>query len=190
MVIFKNSKWLNSLIFTHRLDRNRYYLSRSEWTWEQWQWRGTPHSPKLWDWGLTIRWSRSRDQEIYFFTFWRHIPHADTYTWLVTEHARTQDFPMVTTTHSGGYIDMLSPANIPFRYYDNTLVYCKSTNLKTNIHSRGESKFYHLSICLFSYGTTSIQFAMSPPTHTHTCSQQSNILSANMSFTHTRSSEI
>ena len=32
------------------------YLSGPEQTWEQWQWRGTPHSPKLQHyWNLTIR---------------------------------------------------------------------------------------------------------------------------------------
>ena len=31
-------------------------LSGLEWTWERWQWRGTPHSPKLQHyWNLTIR---------------------------------------------------------------------------------------------------------------------------------------
>ena len=34
----------------------RCYHSEPEWTWEQWQWRGTPHSPKLQHcWNLTIR---------------------------------------------------------------------------------------------------------------------------------------
>ena len=34
----------------------RCYHSRPEWTWEQWQWRGTPHSPKPQHyWNLTIR---------------------------------------------------------------------------------------------------------------------------------------
>ena len=34
----------------------RCYHSGPEWTWEQWQWRGTPHSPKLQHcWNLTIR---------------------------------------------------------------------------------------------------------------------------------------
>ena len=32
------------------------YHSWPEWTWEQWQWRSTPHSPKLQHyWNLTIR---------------------------------------------------------------------------------------------------------------------------------------
>ena len=34
----------------------RCYHSGQEWTWERWQWRGTPHSPKLQHyWSLTIR---------------------------------------------------------------------------------------------------------------------------------------
>ena len=34
----------------------RCYYSGPEWTWERWQWRGTPHSPKLQHcWNLTIR---------------------------------------------------------------------------------------------------------------------------------------
>ena len=34
----------------------KYYHSVPEWTWEQWQWRGVPHSRKLQhDWNLTIR---------------------------------------------------------------------------------------------------------------------------------------
>ena len=34
----------------------RYNASRSEWIWGRWQWRGTPHSPKLPHyWNLTIR---------------------------------------------------------------------------------------------------------------------------------------
>ena len=40
---------------THRLDSIRCYHSGPEWTWERWQWRGTPHSPKLkHHWKLTI----------------------------------------------------------------------------------------------------------------------------------------
>ena len=32
------------------------YQSGSKWTWERWQWRSTPHSPKLqYYWNLTIR---------------------------------------------------------------------------------------------------------------------------------------
>ena len=40
---------------THRWDPIRCYHSKSEWTKEQWQWRGTQYSPKLQDWSLTIR---------------------------------------------------------------------------------------------------------------------------------------
>ena len=33
-----------------------YLMPNPEWTWEWWQWRGTPHSPKLQHyWNLTIR---------------------------------------------------------------------------------------------------------------------------------------
>ena len=34
---------------------DRCYYSRSEWIWEPWQWRGTPHSPNLQSWSLTIK---------------------------------------------------------------------------------------------------------------------------------------
>ena len=41
---------------THRKDPIRCYHSGPEWTWEQWQWRVTPHSPKLQHYcNLTIR---------------------------------------------------------------------------------------------------------------------------------------
>ena len=41
---------------THRLDPIRCSLSGPEWTLEQWQWKGTPHSPKIQHyWTLTIR---------------------------------------------------------------------------------------------------------------------------------------
>ena len=48
-IIFKQ------IYLTHRWDPIRYYHSRSEWTWEWWQWRGTPHSPVCQNWSLTIR---------------------------------------------------------------------------------------------------------------------------------------
>ena len=32
---------------THSYSPIRCYHSRPEWTWERWQWRSTPHSPKL-----------------------------------------------------------------------------------------------------------------------------------------------
>ena len=35
---------------------NRYFHSGSEWTWEQWQWRCTPYSPKRQTYSLTTRW--------------------------------------------------------------------------------------------------------------------------------------
>ena len=47
-----------SFVCTHTL----LYLTlsgvttQSEWTWEQWLWRGTPHSPNLQGWSLSIRW--------------------------------------------------------------------------------------------------------------------------------------
>ena len=30
-------------------------MTQSKWTWEQWQWKSTPHSPELQDWSLIIR---------------------------------------------------------------------------------------------------------------------------------------
>ena len=39
------------------LDRTiRCNHSGSVWTWTQWQWTGTPHSPNLQGWSLIIRW--------------------------------------------------------------------------------------------------------------------------------------
>ena len=32
------------------------YHSGSEWTWDQWHWKGNLHPPNLQDWSLTIRW--------------------------------------------------------------------------------------------------------------------------------------
>ena len=44
------------LYLTNRLDPIRFYHSGPEWTWEQWQWWGALHSPKLQHhWNLTIR---------------------------------------------------------------------------------------------------------------------------------------
>ena len=45
---------IKQFYLTH-LDPIRCYHCRSEWTGEQWQWRGTPHSPNLQNWSLTIR---------------------------------------------------------------------------------------------------------------------------------------
>ena len=39
----------------YRWNPKGYYHSRSKWTWKWWQWKGTPHSPKVQDWNLTIR---------------------------------------------------------------------------------------------------------------------------------------
>ena len=47
--------WSSLFYLTHRQDPIRCYHSRSEWTWEQWQWMSTPHSPKLQGWSLVIR---------------------------------------------------------------------------------------------------------------------------------------
>ena len=33
----------------------RRYNTETEWTWKQWQWRGTPYSPNLQGWSLAIR---------------------------------------------------------------------------------------------------------------------------------------
>ena len=43
-----------SMQLTHRYGPIRGYHSRPEWTWEQWQWRSAPHSPKH-HWSLAIR---------------------------------------------------------------------------------------------------------------------------------------
>ena len=46
----------NTFIWPLRYDPIKFYFSASKWTWEQWQWRGTPHSTKLQhNWSLTIR---------------------------------------------------------------------------------------------------------------------------------------
>ena len=49
---FEIKQWIKLFYLTHRRNLNRYYHSWSEWTWE---WKGTLHSLKLWDWSLTIR---------------------------------------------------------------------------------------------------------------------------------------
>ena len=41
---------------THRKDSIWCYYCGSEWTWEQWQWRGTPHSLNVQGSSLAIRW--------------------------------------------------------------------------------------------------------------------------------------
>ena len=45
---------IKSFDLIHSWDPNRYYHSESKWTWEQWQWKAIPHSPKLQDWGHII----------------------------------------------------------------------------------------------------------------------------------------
>ena len=45
---------IKSFYLSHRWDPNRYYHSRTEWTWEQWQGRGIPHSTEVQNLSLTI----------------------------------------------------------------------------------------------------------------------------------------
>ena len=47
-VLFLTIQYIISYFFAHSLNVE-YYHYRSEWTWEQWQWRGTLHSPTLRD---------------------------------------------------------------------------------------------------------------------------------------------
>ena len=54
--LFTFSLKVKQFYLTHWLGPIRCYHSGLEWTWEQWQWRGTPHSPKLQHYcSLTIR---------------------------------------------------------------------------------------------------------------------------------------
>ena len=46
------------------MDPNSYYYSESERTHESWQWRSTPHSPKLQYWYPTIRWLRVMSRKL------------------------------------------------------------------------------------------------------------------------------
>ena len=59
MLLFNANYYLikhDSFICTQsRGSKYCYVIPNSEWTWEQWQWRGTPHYPKPQDWRLTIR---------------------------------------------------------------------------------------------------------------------------------------
>ena len=51
-----SSKKTQLLALTHKQDPVSCDSYRPEWTWERWQWRGTPHFPKLQNyWSLTIR---------------------------------------------------------------------------------------------------------------------------------------
>ena len=45
--LFTLSLNIKQFCLTHWSDRIRNYHSSSEWTWERWQWKGTPHSTKL-----------------------------------------------------------------------------------------------------------------------------------------------
>ena len=54
--LFVLSLNIKQFYLTHRYDPIKWYHSGLEWTWEQWQWTGTWHSPKLQHyWNLTIR---------------------------------------------------------------------------------------------------------------------------------------
>ena len=56
METIKFSISMQLVLFNRYYGPIRCYHSGPEWTWEQWQWRGTPHSPKLQHhWNLTIR---------------------------------------------------------------------------------------------------------------------------------------
>ena len=58
-VLFQTIQFRISMQFSSIWPRDRTircYHSQPEWSWERWQWRGTPHSPKLQHyWNLTIR---------------------------------------------------------------------------------------------------------------------------------------
>ena len=45
--LFAFSLNVKQFYLTHREDPIWCYCSGSEWTWEQWQWKSTPHPPKL-----------------------------------------------------------------------------------------------------------------------------------------------
>ena len=54
---FKQFSLVHCLVLFKLIDRTsiRFYHSRPEWTWERWQWNGSPHSLKLQHyWNLTI----------------------------------------------------------------------------------------------------------------------------------------
>ena len=53
--LFTYSLNVKQFYLTHRSDPIRHYHSGLEWTWEKWQLRGTPHTPKLHNWHFTIR---------------------------------------------------------------------------------------------------------------------------------------
>ena len=43
------------IYFTHIWDLNGYYHSKPEWTRVWWQWRGTPYSPAVQNWSISIK---------------------------------------------------------------------------------------------------------------------------------------
>ena len=58
MLAFHSIKPFTDKIFTnltHWCDPNWYYYTGSEWTWELWQWNGTPYFPDLQNWSLAIK---------------------------------------------------------------------------------------------------------------------------------------
>ena len=62
IVLFLLIQFSKRHLFAHSFNVKQFYLnhrcyhSRPEWTWESWQWRGTPHDPKLQHYlSLTIR---------------------------------------------------------------------------------------------------------------------------------------
>ena len=72
---------------------------------------------------------------------------------------------------------MLTLTKIPFRFYNN----CESTHIDTKfiVMTKVSLPYFCLLIFLLK---TSIRFHISPPTQTHTFSQQSNIHSTDMCF--------
>ena len=95
-----------------------------------------------------------------------------------------QKSSLVTMTHTGSYMDMQTPTELPSCYHDNIPVNHDFSHPE-NIHWHGESKSYHLSVCLFSFGTTLIRFHISPPTYTHSVSIQTYTLQIYASQTST-----
>ena len=59
------------------------------------------------------------------------------------------------------------PTKFPSRYHDSTTVNCDFTP-PPNIHSRGESKSYHLSVSPFCFGITLNRFHILAIKHTYT----------------------
>ena len=77
-IFFCTWSYLIQIIFTqiyltYRYNPNRYYYFESEWTWEEWQWRGTPHCPNLQNWSLYIRYSFVSYPGHIFFGGWGSV---------------------------------------------------------------------------------------------------------------------